>query len=111
MKYLVITGKGYWGKASTVEGACANAKVPAKGVQGVIYKIPADFVERFDCSEMGGVSLRWSKEVFDKQWNLPENAVPENIQKLLDGLWSCSCVASGLIKYSKQQNKVTAEIH
>lgn len=61
MKYVIITHRGYWGKADTLVEAAKNANVTAKNCESVVYRFDPDMVETCGVTDMGSVEWSWSK--------------------------------------------------
>ena len=62
--YTVITCAGNWGKGSTPLEAAKNARVTGTYVRGSLYYANQNVVDgEVQCTEMGGYSFHWNKEV------------------------------------------------
>jgi len=61
MKYLIITSRGYWGKADSLIEAAKNANVNSKNVESIVYRFDPDIVEECWVTNMGSVEWSWSK--------------------------------------------------
>lgn len=60
MQYLIVTQKGWWGKAKTPLEAAKNASIGGVYVEGYMLRIPEAIAEKLYCTDMGGWSYHYT---------------------------------------------------
>lgn len=60
MQYVIITSRGYWGKAGSLVQAAKNAKVNSKNCESIVYRFDPDLVESAGVNDIGSIEWTWT---------------------------------------------------
>lgn len=101
MQYLVITNRGYWGKAKTAIEAARNAMVGGSYVEGCLIRIPEEIAVKVGCTGMGGWTYTFTDELMEV---CPDNG---KNQWLLDAISEMAVIERCGFVITKKQLRVT----
>jgi hypothetical protein len=86
MQYLIVTSRGYWGKAKTAIEAARNASVGGTYVDGYMLRLSDKLAEKLYCSGMGGWGFTYTDPLMDALKIPKENGPKAENQWVLDAI-------------------------